>query len=153
MAAENEKDYSEFVRHIDNVGHTISIFAGFTLTTLVLVITLFSDRSAPIVQATFYLLSFLFYLFAFLLTWVGNLDLLFIKNIPPTTTGMKISSFLEFFGMSLLGLVIPLLFLFFDLLLLSALSIITWFVFIVASYFFIMKPVRKVSWRSSPSSR
>jgi hypothetical protein len=150
VAAEDQKDYSEFVRHIDNVGNVISIFAGFTLTTLVLVITLFSDRGAPLVQAIFYLLSFLFYLFAFLLTWVGNLDLFFIKNIPPQTIGMKISSFLEFFGMSLLGLVIPLLFLFFDLLLLSAMSIVTWAVFVVGSYFFTMKPVRKVSLRASP---
>ena len=93
MAAEDEKDYSEYVRHIDNVCHVIALFAGFTLTTLVLFITLFSDRSAPLVQATFYLLTFLFYLFTFLLAWVGNLDLFFIKNIPTATTGMKISGF------------------------------------------------------------
>ena len=53
MAAEDEKDYSEYVRYIDNVGNVISIFAGFILTTLLLVINLFSDRSALLVQDTF----------------------------------------------------------------------------------------------------
>lgn len=153
MAAKDEKDYSEYVRHIDNVCNVVALFAGFTLTTLVLVITLFSDRSAPLVQATFYLLSVLFYLFVSLLAWVGNLDLFFIKNIPPTTIGMKISSFLEFFGISLLGLVMPLLFLFFDLLLLTTLSIVTWAVFLAGSYFFTWKPIRKVSWRASETSK
>ena len=149
MVAEDEKDYSEYVRHLDNVHQGMSLFAGFTLTTFVLVISLFSDRSAPLVQATFYLLCFLFYLFVFLLAWVGNLDLIFIKNIPPQTIGMKLSSFLEFFGIALLGLMMPLLFLFFDLLLLSALSIMTWSIFFIVSYFFIMKPVGKAQLKSN----
>jgi hypothetical protein len=149
VVAEDEKDYSEYLRHLDNVHQGMSLFAGFTLTTFVLVISLFSDRSAPLVQATLYLLCFLFYLFVFLLAWVGNLDLIFIKNIPPQTVGMKLSSFLEFFGISLLGLVMPLLFLFFDLLLLSALSIVTWAIFFIVSYFFIMKPVGKAQLESN----
>jgi hypothetical protein len=144
VAAEDDKDYSEFVRHLGNSGSVISIFAGFTLTTLVLVITLFPDRSALLVQVVFYILTSLVYLFAFLLAWVSNLDLFFIKNIPPTTIGMKICLFLEFFGISLLGLVIPLLFLFFNLLLLSGLSIVTWAFFVACGYLFTMKPVRKV---------
>ena len=66
MTANDEKDYSQYVGHIGRVSQVISIFAGFTLTALILVINLFSDRSAPLVQATFYLLTFLFYLFTFL---------------------------------------------------------------------------------------
>jgi hypothetical protein len=46
--AEEEKDYSEFVKRLANVGYIISIFAGFTLTTLVLIITRFSDPSASL---------------------------------------------------------------------------------------------------------
>lgn len=144
MAAEDNKDYSEFVRHLGNAGNVISIFAGFTLTTLVLVITLFSDRGAFLVQVVFYILTSLVYLFAFLLAWVSNLDLFFIKNIPPTTIGMKICQFLEFFGIGLLGLVIPLLYVYFNLLLLSVLSIVTWAAFMAGGYFFNMKPMRKV---------
>jgi hypothetical protein len=149
MAAEDEKDYSEYIRHLDSANHGMSLFAGFTLTTFVLVISLFSDRSAPLVQATLYLLCFLFYLFVFLLAWIGNLDLNFIKNIPPQTTGMKLSSFLEFLGIALLGWMMPLLFLFFDLLLLSALSIMTWAIFFIVSYFSIMKPVGKAQLKSN----
>ncbi len=145
MVAENEKDYSDYVRHLDGVQHGMSLFAGFTLTTFVLAISLFSDRSAPLVQATFYLLCFLFYLFVFLLAWVGNLDLAFIKNIPPQTIGLKLSNFLVFFGIGLLGLVMPLLFLFFDLLILFALSILTWAIFFITCYFVILKPVGKAT--------
>ena len=151
MTANDEKDYSQYVGHIGRVSQVISIFAGFTLTALILVINLFSDRSAPLVQATFYLLTFLFYLFTFLLAWVSNLDLSFIKNIPPATIGMKISGFLELFGIGMLGLMMPMLFLFFNLLLLSTLSIVTWAFFIIASYFFTIKPINKLS-RATTSS-
>jgi len=138
------RDYSDFVRRLGNVGNTISIFAGFTLTALVLVITRFSDPSALLVQVTLYVLTFLFYLFTFLLAWIGNLDLFFMKNIPPFTTGMKMCSFLEFLGISVLGLVIPVLFLFFNLILLFTLSIVTWAVFVASGYFFTIKPTTRV---------
>jgi hypothetical protein len=36
---DEDKDYSDFVKRLGNVGNTIAIFAGFTLTALVLVIT------------------------------------------------------------------------------------------------------------------
>jgi hypothetical protein len=151
VATEDEKDYSQYVGHIGKVSQVISIFAGFTLTTLILVINLFSDRSAPLVQATFFLLTFLFYLFTFLLAWVGNLDLFFIKNIPPLTLGMKISGFLEFLGIGLLGLMMPMLFFFFNLFLLSALSIITWAFFMIGSYFFTVRPINKINPRAKAS--
>jgi uncharacterized membrane protein len=140
---DEDKDYSDFVRRLGNVGNAISIFAGFTLTTLVLVITRFSDQSAFIVQVTLYVLTFLFDLFTFLLAWITNQDLFFMKNIPPFTTGMKICGFLEFFGISLLGLVIPVLFLFFNLTLLFMLSIVTWAVFVASGFVFTMRPVAK----------
>jgi hypothetical protein len=147
-ATDEDKDYSDFVRRLGNVGSTISIFAGFTLTALVLVINLFSDRSAFLIQVTFYLLTFLFDLFTFLLAWIGNLDLFFIKNFPPFTRGMKICTLLEFFGISLLGLVIPVLFVFFELIPLSVVSIVTWAVFVACGYFFTIKPANKI--RSPP---
>lgn len=144
FVTDEDKDSSDFVRRLGNVDSTISIFAGFTLTALVLVITRFSDPSALLIQVTLYVLTFLFYLFTFLLAWIGNLDLFFIKNIPPFTTGMKICSFLEFLGISVLGLVIPVLFLFFSLTLLCTLPIVTWAVFVASGYFFTMKPTTKV---------
>jgi hypothetical protein len=140
FVAGGDKDYSDFVRRLGNVGSIFSIFAGFTLTTLVLVITRFSDPSAFLVQVTLYVLTFLFDLFTFLLSWISNQDLFFIKNIPPVTTGMRICGFLEFFGVSLLGLVIPVLFLFFNLKLLFVLSVVTWAVFVVCGVFFTAKP-------------
>jgi hypothetical protein len=102
------------------------------------------DPSAVLIQVTLYVLTFLFYLFTFLLAWIGNLDLFFMKNIPPFTTGMRICSFLEFLGISLLGLVMPVLFLFFNLTLVSVMSIVTWAVFVASGYFFTVKPSTKV---------
>jgi hypothetical protein len=110
----------------------------------VLVVTRFSDPSAFLIQVTLYVLTFLFDLFTFLLAWVGNLDLYFIKDIPPFSRGMKICSFLEFFGVSLLGLVITVLFFFFGLYLLSLLAIATWAVFVACGYFFTMRPSNRV---------
>jgi hypothetical protein len=142
--SDGDKDYSDFAKHLGNAGNAIAIFAGFTLTTLVLVITRFSDPSAFLVQVILYILTLLFYLFSFLLAWISNLDLFFIKNIPPWSTGMKICSFLEFLGISLLGLVMPALFLFFGLTLLCALSIVTWAVFVTGGYFFTVKPITRI---------
>lgn len=144
FVTDEDKDYSDFLRKLGNGGNTISIFAGFTLTALVLVITQFSDPSAILIQITLYVLAFLFYLFSFLLAWIYNLDVYFIKNLPPLTTGMQIFNFLEYFGISVLGLVISVLFLFFSLTLLCVLSIITWAVFVASGYFFIMKPYIKI---------
>jgi len=141
---DEDKDYSDFVKRLGNIGNTIAIFAGFTLTALVLVITRFSDPSALLIQTTLYVLTFLFYLFTFLLAWLNNLDLKFIKNIPPFTTGMQICGLLEFLGIGVLGLVIPVLFLFFNLMLLSTLSIVTWAVFVASSFFFTLKPAAKI---------
>jgi hypothetical protein len=144
VVTNDDKDYSEFVGNLRNAGSIFSILAGFTLTTLVLVLSLFSERSAFLLQVTFYLLTFLFYLFIFLQMWAVNLGQSFIKNFPTYTLGMKICSFLEFLGISLLGLVIPVLFAFLNLLPLSILSIITLVIFVASGYFFMMKPYKKI---------
>jgi len=47
-------------------------------------------------------------------------------------------------GISVLGLLIPVLFLFFILTLLCTLSVITWAVFVASGYFFTMKPAAEV---------
>jgi hypothetical protein len=147
--SEGEKDYSQFIGHLGIASHVFSIFAGFTLTVLVLFITGFSDPSPKLIQITLFLLCFIFDLFIFLLAWVSNLDIRYIKDIPPYTKGMKICSFLEYLGISLFGIVVTILFIFYNLIFLASASFIMFIVFLTLSYFYIMKPQMEIRIKQS----
>jgi hypothetical protein len=147
--SEGEKDYSDFINHLASVSQVISIFAGFTLTVLVIFITGFSDLSPVLIQVTLFLLSFLLGLFIFLLGWISNLDVYYIKDIPPYTKGMMICSLLEFLGISLFGIIVSLLFIFFNLIVLASASFVMFAVFFILSYLYIMKPQMKIRKKQS----
>jgi len=137
---EVEEDYSDFIGHLANASSIASLFAGFTLTVLFILITRFPDPSPILIQSVLFLLSFLFDLFTFLVSWLGNLDIRYIKDLPPYTKGMKACGFLESFGISAFGIVMVLVFIFFKLDGLALISLMTWSVFMIMSYFFTYKP-------------
>lgn len=64
--------------------------------------------------------------------------------MPPFTRGMVICSYLESFGISLLGIVEVLMFVFVGLIGLALASFATWTVSLILGYFFIMKPSMEI---------
>ena len=65
---------------------------------------------------------------------------------------MKICGFLETFGISLLGLVEVLMFVFVDLIALAMASFVVWAVSTALGYFFVMKPAMEIRQGKSKSS-
>lgn len=136
----SEKDYSDFIGFLSNASHIFSIFAGFTLTVLVLFITRVPDPSPMLIQVTLFLLCFILDLFIFLLAWISGLSVRYIREIPPYTKGMVMCSFSEYLGISLFGVVATLLFVSYNLVLLASASFAMFIVSLVLRYFYIMKP-------------
>jgi hypothetical protein len=137
--SEGEKDYSDFINHLASVSFVMSIFAGFTLSVLVIFITGF-DLNPILNQVIMLLLCFLLNLFVFLLGWISTLDTYYIKEMPPYTKGMKICGFLESLGISLFGLIVVLLFVSRNLIILASASFVIFAIFLILSYIYVMKP-------------
>jgi L-asparagine transporter-like permease len=96
-----------------------------------------------------FLLCFLLNLFIFLLSWISNLDIHYIKDIPPYTQGMILCSFFEYLGISLFGIVVTLLFISYNLIFLASASFIMFLVFLTLSYFYINKPQKEIRKKQS----
>jgi len=148
---EREKDYSGFLRHMSNSIYIISIFAGFTMTTLVIFITRFSDPSPILIQATLFLLYFLICLFTFLLLYIHVAGFHFMKDIPPLTRGSRMIIFLEVLGVSLFGVVVNLIFVSFNLTGLALASFVMWGVFTILGYV-VTKPAMEIREKYSSES-
>jgi hypothetical protein len=83
--SEVEEDYSDYIKHMSNISGLGSVLAGFTLTTLTLLITLLPDPSQIPVQITLFFLASLFDTFMFLTGWTGFHLVYFCRRAPPLT--------------------------------------------------------------------
>lgn len=140
---ESEKDYSGILRHQSNSIFIISVFAGFTMTMLVLFITRFSDPSPIIIQATLFLLYFLICLFTFLLVCIHVRGFHYVKDLPPLTRESRMIIFLEISGISLTGIAVNLIFVSFNLIGLALVSFATWAFFSILGYVFTKPAMEK----------
>ena len=137
----DEKDYSDYIKHMSSLNSEFTFLAGFTFTILTLLITLLPDPSSITAQLTLLFLAVLFDLLIFLVAWNTINNVYFCRNVPPLTKRLAIFNWLSLLCFNLSGVAIILVFLLSDLIYLALASGIIWAFSIIANIFFTWKPL------------
>jgi len=136
----DEKDYSDYIKHMSSFNSEYTVLAGFTFTTITLLITLLPDPSNSMAQLTFFFLAILYNLLMSLVSWNTVNNVYFCRNVPPLTKRLKVFNWLTFLCYNLSGIPIILVFLLSDLIYLTIASGVVWTLGIIANIMFTFKP-------------
>ena len=154
MLPTDEKDYSDYARHLSNVISILALFSGFMFTAYTILITRLQDPSTITAQLTLYTISTFQKIFLSSLMWVSLSADLLCRNLPPIPKIMnplvaKVMNLL-LFGSTLVAMVIitTLMSLLWNLAYLALIQIVQGTLIIVADYLFMLKP-----WRQYRKSR
>jgi hypothetical protein len=137
----DEEDYSDYSRHINTTINGLTVMMGFTFTVITLLLTRLGNLHSLGSQLILLFLVILFYLDGFLAEHLGVETLYHCKRVPPQTRKIALRTVLMFLSYSLLGLVIPFMFLLFDLVLLSVVAGIVWLIAGLADLVVVYKPL------------
>jgi hypothetical protein len=138
---ENQKDYSDYIRHRSNVFHVLILFCGFTFTTITLLITLLPHLGGFLVQCTLFYLAVLLGLFLLLIEYNLAYVPMYCKDLPPLTVGQRIfNNLFHVCQMLWLGGVV-LMFLISDLPFLAIITAAAYVLIAVIAYIFIWKRI------------
>jgi len=151
MLPTDEKDYSDYIKHLSNLVGVLSLFSGFVFTAYTILITRLPDPSIIIAQLTLYLLSTFLGIFLFCLAYFAVTVFYCCRNIPPLSkrTAIVNSLFLTSINTAM-SIIIPLMSFLWNLTYLALVQIVQWISLIVAGYLFIIKPFWQ--YRKSKSS-
>ena len=140
----NEKDYSDYIKHLSNMGSLYALFAGFMFTSITVLITRLQDPISLMAQFTLFFFAVMLDVFIFCMADSYQDVFHFCKNIPPYTKRRArlnlvydASIILGFGGATIL------LFLLYNLAVLALAQTIAWSVMIAASYTVTIKPFYK----------
>jgi len=136
----DEEDYSDYIKHMSNLSSVGSLLAGFTFTTITILITRLPDPSSIMSQLVLFFMAVLFFLFIFLVGWNANTIIYFCRNVPPKTKQLSIFTLLTLVSYILLGVTVILMFLLWNLIYLALASGIVWALLIILFFIFILKP-------------
>jgi hypothetical protein len=139
--AEKEEDYSDYIKHLSNMGSMYAFLSGFMFTAITIVLTRLPDPTVLMAQCVLLFMGTMLSVFIF---YMGNF---FMAVVPlcksrPSYSGQK-SIFNIFSDISiLLGLSgsVVLLFLLWNLVYLALAQLIVWVFFAILTYRSLFKP-------------
>lgn len=138
--SKEQKDYSDYFNHLLNLINGLHFFAGFTFTSITILLTQHPETSQMYTQVTLLFLAVLFYLFIFLAIYAQAEVTYFMKNVPPLSkrrTAFNLAILLVF---SMSGIAIILMFLLWNLVYLALASGVAWVSYVVSVLVFVVKP-------------
>lgn len=141
--SEVEEDYSDYIKYMSNISSLGTVLAGFTLTTLTLLITLLPDTSQITVQVTLFFLASLFDTFMFLTGWTNVFILYFCRRVPRSTRHLNVLTRIGSACFNMMGGAIVMIFFLSNLHYLALASTVVWILYVIAAYTIIWKPFRK----------
>jgi hypothetical protein len=145
-----DKDYSDWIQYMSNVTNALTLFSGFTFTSITILLTLLPDPSRISSQITLFLLSVLLDFFLFFMAWQTLLLVYYCRNIPPLVRRLRFSSRLWFSSFGFLCMAVVVMFLLWDLTFLALASGLTLAVALSLFYVFGWKPYIKFRKVQSP---
>lgn len=83
MLSSSDLDYSDYIKHLSNMGSMYSLLSGFMFTAITVLITRLPDPSTPMVQFALFFMAMMLDIFIF---YIGNyyqLALSLCENVPP----------------------------------------------------------------------
>jgi hypothetical protein len=143
IAVSVDKDYSDWIQYMSNVTNALTLFSGFTFTSITILLTLLPDPSRISSQITLFLLSALLDFFLFFMGWQTLLLIYYCRNIPPLVARLRLSSRLWFSSFGFLCMAVVVMFLLWDLTYLALASGLTLGLAFSLFYVFGWKPYIK----------
>ncbi len=134
-------DYSDYIQHRSNLSNGLSLLSGFVFTAITILLTQLPDPSTLQSQAILLFLTVLFNLYSLLLFWLSLSTARLCKNLPPLTKGIAAFNLVASIGVNFLGLAPILMFFLWNLIYLTLASGISYALFTISSYFFVLKPM------------
>lgn len=146
------RDPSAFISHLSNLSGVLSLFCGFTFTSITILLTQLSNPLHVLAQLTLFFLAAMMDLFLFLLTWT-TISVIHFCEYAPIKQIQHSSSFnwLLFLGLGLWGVAIVLMFLLWNLHYLAIASAVVWLLFCIAGFTFLWKPFQEFYRRAMSS--
>ena len=138
---QSAEDYSDYSRHITTIMNGLTLIEGFIYTAITLLLTRLNQASATYSQILLFLLIILFYMNGLLVQHLSSETLYYCRRLPPRTRRISFRTGLMFVIYALFGLSIPIMLLIFDLVFLSIVSTVIWFLSIAAVFVTSYKPM------------
>ena len=140
VSLSDEAHYSDFLSQLSGLTSELSLFCGFTLTVITILVTRLPDPSVLLAQVSLFFLTVMLNLLQFLLGWVMIMRTLFCRYLPlGDIRHSEVFNPLLFTCLCLWGLSVVLIYLLFDLTYLAAASAGVWLFFIIVAYIFLWR--------------
>ena len=149
----DESYYCDFLSQLSGLTSELSLFCGFTLTTITLLVTRLPNLSALQSQIALFFLTVLLD-FIFLLGWVMTMRTIYCRYLPlKIIKGSRIFNPLLFVCICMWGIAVVLVFYLWNLIYLALASIATWVLFIIIAYGFLWKQFKEYAISQRSESR
>ncbi|MEM2147668.1 MAG: hypothetical protein QXJ94_03585 [Candidatus Bathyarchaeia archaeon] len=143
--SEDEKNYSDYVKHLSNLMSGMLFLAGFTFTVVTILLTRLPNPNVMQSQLILLFFTVFFYLLIFLASHFAIEVIYYCGCVPYLSKRTNITNALVVLVIILVGFALPLLFLLWDLTSLATISSLIWLFFAIAIFLFIYMPYQK--WR------
>ncbi len=135
------QDYSDYIKHLSNMGSMFSFLSGFMFTAITVLVTRLPNPDSAVSQIALFFMAAMLDVFMF---YMGNFYqqvLYFCKDVPPNSGKRSLFNLLSDTSVILgLGGSTVLLFLLLDLVYLALAQATIWIIMSVAAYSLVFKP-------------
>ena len=137
----DEKDYSDYIKHLSNMGNMYSFLSGFMFTAITVLITRLPDPSNIMAQFVLFFMAVMLDIFVFYMGNFYQAVVYLCKNVPSYSGRKSLFNFLSDSSILLgLGGTTVLLFLLWNLIYLALAQTIAWVLTSIAVYKSIFEP-------------
>jgi len=136
----DEKDYSNYIKHLSNVMSIMTLTSGFLFTAYTILITRLPDPSSITAQSTLLVLSIYLSICTYCLATFAESSVTYCRNMPPMTRNIAATNLLFLFaGTTSMATAVILMSLLWHLTYLAFAQIIQWVFYATAIYLFIIR--------------
>ena len=140
----DEAYYSDFLNQLSGLTSELSLFCGFTLTIITILVTRLPDPTIMIAQLSLLFLTIMLNLLQFLLGWVIIMRTRYCRYLPLNDIKhSKIFNTLLFLALATWNLSVVLIYLLWDLTYLAITAAIIWLTIFIVSYTFLWGQFRE----------
>ena len=147
----HEKDYSDYIQHLSNMGNMYTFLSGFMFTAIAILLTQLPDRTSLMAQASFFFMATLLDIFIFFMGKFYMEVTYLCRNVPPQSGKPSFSNIMSDLSVLLgLGVATVLIFVTLNLFYLALAQLIVLIIFAVVTYRSIFKPFYKkkaIAWQ------
>lgn len=144
VSVPDEIHYSDFLTQLSGLTSELSLFCGFTLTVITILVTNLPDPSVLLAQISLLFLTIMLNLLQFLLGWVMTMRTIFCRYLPlKSIRYSNIFNPLLFLCLCLWGLSVVLIYLLWNLTYLAVASAIVWIFFLSIAHVFFWRQFRE----------